>query len=131
MKTARKIKKVLMDKIDVTKIMKRVKAARISDEDQLLISKGLRLLRAAQDEIIEASAVEQEDLALIGEAVGSRLKQMREAKGLSQEKLEKLSRVSQSTISKIESGNRMVSVNEAKSLGKVLGVAPQFLIAGD
>jgi ribosome-binding protein aMBF1 (putative translation factor) len=124
-------KRVNMEQIEITNIIDRIGKGKASASDLEKVRSGLKLLKIAQETLIDGEEVQKRDLAIIGSEVGGRLRAAREKLGFSQEKLESLSKVSQSTISKIESGSRMISNGEAKSLAKVLDVTPQFLIAGD
>jgi ribosome-binding protein aMBF1 (putative translation factor) len=123
-------KRISMEHIETTKILNKIKG-KVSAVELSQIKKALSLLKVAQETLISGERLHEDDLHKVGRAVGTRLKNAREAKSFSQEALEKVSKVSQSTISKIESGRRMISGNEARALAKVLGVTPQFLIAGD
>jgi transcriptional regulator with XRE-family HTH domain len=70
--------------------------------------------------------------------LGSRIKRLRESRGLNQEALAKLLGVSRPTLSLIESGDRKVSAEEIKKLGEIFGISveaffdearePQFVI---
>jgi|GEM_PF-5681739 len=125
-----------MNKIEATQIVTRVKRKITSTKDLQVIERALLLLVAVEKAIlapalIDREEVQKEDLAVIGDLVGIRLLKARKDKKLSQEDLEKKSKVSQSTISKIEKGLRMISVDEAKKIAKALSVSPQFLIAGE
>lgn len=123
-------KKESMERIEITNIIERVKSGSASEADLGNIHKGLKLLKVAKETLIDGDEVHAKDLEELGPVVGKRLKVARNNKGFSQEQLENKSKVSQSTISKIESGSKMISVEEAKKLAKVLEVTPQFLIAG-
>lgn len=128
-----------MNQIEATEIVTRVKTKSSSTRDVQVITKALLLLVAVESvenseltsDLIDGEMVQQEDLKAIGKTVGLRLKKTRTDKKMSQESLEKKSKISQSTISKIEKGLRMISVGEAKKIGKALNVSPQFLIAGE
>jgi SOS-response transcriptional repressor LexA len=63
------------------------------------------------------------------ETIGNKIKQLREAQGLSQSKLSKLSGVDRSSLNKLESGKRTtISWRVARSLSPLLGVTPEALI---
>lgn len=124
-----------MNQVFATEIVTRIKNNTVSKKDIIVIEHALRLLEAVENvkesqNLIDGELVQKEDLDVLGADLGRRLLQARKAKKLTQESLEKKSKVSQSTISKIEKGSRMISIGEAKSLAKVLGVTPEFLIAG-
>ncbi len=123
-------RKVNVEIIEITKITNKIKN-KVTDSELKNIRNGLKLLKLAQETLSDGDEVHKNDLKQIGVPLGMRLKSAREKKNLTQEALEKLSNVSQATISKIESGSKMVSNNEAKSIAKVLGVTPQYLIAGE
>lgn len=124
-------KKVNMETVEITKIINRIEKGKASPSDLATVRKSLTLLKAAQETLIDGDDVHEEDLKIVGKAAGNRLKAAREKKNLNQEQLEKLSKISQSAISKIESGRKMISTQEAIKLAKVLGVTPQHLIAGE
>lgn len=123
-------KKDNMNRIEITNIIERVKSGSVSEDDLGNIQRGLRLLKVAKETLIDGDEIHAKDLQEIGPSVGKRLKDARKGRRFSQEQLETKSKISQSTISKIENGSKMISVEEAKSLGKALGIKPQFLIAG-
>lgn len=117
-----------MNQIEATQIVTRVKSNSTSSNDLKVIKKALLLLAAVES--IDGERVQREDLKVIGNSVGLRLQKARKDKEITQELLEKKSKISQSAISKIEKGLKMISVDEAKKIAKALGVTPQFLIAG-
>ncbi|MEK6628701.1 MAG: helix-turn-helix transcriptional regulator [Bdellovibrionota bacterium] len=127
-----------MNQIEATEIVTRVKSKNTSTKDVQVITKALLLLVAVESvenvdltsDLIDGEKVQQEDLKAIGKSVGLRLLKARKDKKMSQESLEKKSKISQSTISKIEKGIKMISVDEAKRIAKALDITPQFLIAG-
>lgn len=66
------------------------------------------------------------------EIIGERLKNLREAAGLSQSQLAKLCKWgSQSRIGNYELGNRKISAEDALTLAEVLDVSPSFILFGD
>lgn len=66
------------------------------------------------------------------EIIGERLKNIREAAGLSQSQLAKLCKWgSQSRIGNYELGNRKISAEDALTLADVLDVSPSFILFGD
>lgn len=67
--------------------------------------------------------------AVVGEAVRSRLRALRVAKGLSQAELARRANMAASTLSRLESGRRGLSVDHLTPLAVALGVAPSELIA--
>lgn len=117
-----------MNQIEASQIVTRVKSKSTSNKDVKVIEKALLLLVAVES--FDGEKVQQEDLKAMGNTVGLRLQKARKNKKVTQEALEKISKISQSTISKIEKGLKMISVGEAKKIAKALGVTPQFLIAG-
>lgn len=60
-----------------------------------------------------------------------RLKELRERKNLTQEKLAQLSGVSRGTISLLESGSTNPTLDTLIKLGRVLNVSPITIITGD
>lgn len=73
---------------------------------------------------LTAPAVETERV----ESIGDYIKRFREAKNLSQRALAKLSNVSNTQISRIESGLRMPGLNTLVSLAKHLDLSMQDLL---
>lgn len=68
----------------------------------------------------------------LSEAIGERLKALREAKGLSQAQLARS--IGWSTASRIgnyEIGERKISADDAVAIGRALGVSPAELLFGD
>lgn len=127
-------KKPNVNSIEITKITHNIKIGKVSSNEMRIIRSGLQLLKRAQDSLlneVNGDEVHSQDVSDLGHQVGARLRAARIQKTLGQDELAKLSRISQSSISKIERGLKMISIKEAKALGKALDVRPQFLIAGE
>ena len=61
--------------------------------------------------------------------LANNIKKLREAKGLSQEKLARLADVANNTLIKMESGeNQNPTLNSLKKVAKALGVSVDYLI---
>ena len=60
---------------------------------------------------------------------GSKIRELRQAKGISQEKLAELSNLHRTYISSIELGHRNVSIQNIKAISDALGVSIQDLFA--
>ena len=58
---------------------------------------------------------------------GERLRMLRQEKGFTQVKIQMLTGIDQSDYSKIESGKRYLTVEQAKRLAIVLGTSTDFL----
>lgn len=117
-----------LEHFNIEHILSKIKG--LSPQENSIVRQGLDLLKAVDEELIDSAIVHANDLKELGPIVGLRLRNLRGNKKMTQEKLEERSGVSQATISKIESGSRMVTPGEAKKLAKALGATPQFIIAG-
>jgi transcriptional regulator with XRE-family HTH domain len=62
------------------------------------------------------------------EAFGTRVREMREARGMSQEALAKLAEMQQPQLSQIESGKRFARLDTIKKLARAFGVSVHELI---
>lgn len=61
----------------------------------------------------------------------NRLRELREARGLSQRKTAELAGVEPSTINRIEAGSRKISTEQAKRLAEIFGVSMEYLIGAE
>lgn len=86
--------------------------------------------RAKQKGLIPYERILEERKERFGNPVGERLAQIRKRRGITQEELSKKSGVSQSTISKIESGEKPISPTDAKALAPVLKCTVKYLAIG-
>ena len=64
-------------------------------------------------------------------AFGRRVRDLRQARGLSQEKLAELADLHRTYVSSLERGQRNVSLENIHSLARGLGVRPQDLFDGE
>ena len=62
---------------------------------------------------------------------GKRLRQLRRESALSQQALERMTGITQSTISNLELGNRPARLSTIRKLSEALGVKPKELMTGD
>jgi ribosome-binding protein aMBF1 (putative translation factor) len=92
----------------------------------------VRLLqhREKTQELVTSEEINGRDKQVLGNKMGERLAQARKDCGLSQEELEKKSGLSQSKISRIESGSKILSTEDARVLAPALKVTMKFLISG-
>ncbi|MBI4405745.1 MAG: helix-turn-helix transcriptional regulator [Deltaproteobacteria bacterium] len=93
----------------------------------------VRLLQHRQrtEDLISSDEVIAEDRTALGNIVGERLENARKVRQLTQEELASKSGLSQSTISRIESGEKLMSVTDARKLAPILKCSAKFLIAGE
>jgi transcriptional regulator with XRE-family HTH domain len=62
---------------------------------------------------------------------GERLRQLRRERALSQQALERMTGIAQSTISNLEVGNRPARLSTIRKLAEALGVEPRELMKGE
>ena len=62
---------------------------------------------------------------------GKRLRQLRRESALSQQALERMTGITQSTISNLELGNRPARLSTIRKLAEALSVEPKELMKGD
>ncbi len=80
--------------------------------------------------LVTSEEVHTNDKLILGNKMGERLTQARKERGLTQEQLEKKSGLSQSKISRIEAGTKIMSTEDARLLAPALKVSMKFLISG-
>ena len=85
-------------------------------------------MRAKRDDLIPSSVVEKEDLKAIGMTLANRIKNLCKTNEITIKDLENKSKVK---LGKILSAKKIVTINEAKSLAKILKTTPEYIIAGD
>ena len=86
--------------------------------------------RARAKGLIPYENVLEESRKKFGNLLGERLIQLRKKRELTQKELSKESGISQSTISKIESGLKPISPTEAKAIAPILGCSMKYLALG-
>lgn len=106
--------------------MERESARKISISlvDQLLDLKGDAKGRVNGEAVIDLL------LKAVGPAIGERVKTKREELRLSQLDLATSLKSVQSEVAKIESGQRAISVETAKTLAAALKVSPEWILTG-
>ena len=92
----------------------------------------VRLLehRARVKDLIPHETILEESRTKFGNLMGERLTQLRKKHEMTQEALANKSGISQSTISKIESGQKPISPLEAKALAPILKCSIKYLAIG-
>ena len=86
--------------------------------------------RAKVNGLIPYENILEESRSKFGNPMGERLTQLRTKRELTQKELAEKSGVSQSTISKIESGQKPISPSEAKALAPALKCSVKYLAIG-
>lgn len=92
----------------------------------------VRLLQYRQktQDLVSSQEVAANDRLILGNVMGERLANVRKKRGLTQEQLESMSGLSQSTISRIEAGTKVLSTDDARLLAPALKVSMKLLISG-
>lgn len=80
---------------------------------------------------ISGNSVAKEDLKIIGKSIGKRIITLRKLKKITQKELSKKTKISLLAMSKIENGKKMISIEEAKTIAKILNSNPKFIIGGE
>lgn len=124
-----------MKSVNIQAIIRKLSSAPLSDEERIFLVHGLKLAQTSYEGLsnsglISGDSVHRTDMQMLCGEVGGRLKSLRVGLGINQIALVQKSGVSQSTISKIETGSRMPTPAEAKKLAKALKTTPEFIIAG-
>lgn len=83
-----------------------------------------------RDYLISGDDVAAEDLKIIGKPIGNRIIELRKINKITQKKLSLKTKIPLKTISLIENGKRIMSINEVKSIAKNLKTSPEFILSG-
>jgi DNA-binding XRE family transcriptional regulator len=115
-----------VNQIQFTQLVETIKSTRFKPNEV----KKLKQAIETAEELINDEDLDVQALKTTGVRIGNRLKALRKEVGLTQDALVKKSRVSQSTISKIEKAEKIMTIAEAKKLARALGVKPEFFVTG-
>lgn len=85
-------------------------------------------MKPRRDDLIPFEVVQKEDLKALGNIFATRIKFLCKSNKITVKDLEKKSKVK---LDQVLKSKRFITINEAKSLAKVLKVTPEYVIAGD